>query len=176
MGRRWWAAGIIAVGIVVVARGAGKQYGLDKEALVELFRQLSDRLGIWAIPVYVLVHTLTLALCLPSAVFFEAAASLLFGFFPAVLCVFAAKVLGASLSFWIGRLIFFSSSSAREWVQKNKHFHLLSKGVEQDGWRFVLLARFSPVPSYVINYALAATKIRRHFVRWYNPSMVTRGL
>jgi len=62
-------------------------------------------LGIWAIPVYVLVHTLTLALCLPSAVFFEAAASLLFGFFPAVLCVFAAKVLGASLSFWIGRCL-----------------------------------------------------------------------
>jgi len=103
MGWRWGAAGIIAVGIVIVGRGAGKRYGFDKEALIELFRQLSDRMGIWAIPVYVLVHTLTLALCLPSAVFFEAGASLLFGFFPAVLCVFSAKVLGASLSFWIGR-------------------------------------------------------------------------
>ena len=46
-----------------------------------------------------------------------------------------------------------------EWAQRNKYFHLLSRGVEQDGWKFVLLARFSPIPSYVINYALAATKV-----------------
>ncbi|KAL2519772.1 SNARE associated Golgi protein family [Abeliophyllum distichum] len=46
-----------------------------------------------------------------------------------------------------------------KWTQRNKYFHLLSKGVEQDGWRFVILARFSPVPSYVINYALAATEV-----------------
>lgn len=45
-------------------------------------------------------------------------------------------------------------------MQNNKYFHVLSKGVERDGWKFVLLARFSPVPSYVINYALAATKVR----------------
>ncbi|KAF7838724.1 transmembrane protein 41B-like [Senna tora] len=46
-----------------------------------------------------------------------------------------------------------------EWAQRNKYFNLLSRGVEQDGWRFVLLARFSPLPSYVINYTLAATKV-----------------
>ncbi|MBA0831487.1 hypothetical protein Goarm_015952 [Gossypium armourianum] len=46
------------------------------------------------------------------------------------------------------------------WVLNNKYFHLLSHGVERDGWRFVLLARFSPIPSYVINYALAATNVR----------------
>ncbi|CAN1856534.1 hypothetical protein LINPERHAP1_LOCUS42107 [Linum perenne] len=81
-------------------------------------------------PLYVGVHSLTLALCLPFAVFFEAAASLLFGFFPALLCVFSAKVLGASLSFWIGRFVL------------NNLTH-----------------RFSPVPSYMINYALAATGV-----------------
>lgn len=58
------------------------------------------------------------------------------------------------------RLIFRSSSSAMERVQKNKYFAVLSRGVERDGWRFVLLARFSPMPSYIINYALAATKVR----------------
>lgn len=57
------------------------------------------------------------------------------------------------------RLVFRSSGSAAQWVQKNKYFHILSRGVERDGWRFVLLARFSPVPSYVINYALAATSV-----------------
>lgn len=57
------------------------------------------------------------------------------------------------------RFLFRSSSTAREWAQGNKYFHILSRGVERDGWKFVLLARFSPIPSYVINYALAATKV-----------------
>ncbi|XP_062155404.1 uncharacterized protein LOC133863476 [Alnus glutinosa] len=155
---RWW---IIAVVIVLVgtARELSKRYGWDKEGGMKALREWSDRMGVWAIPAYIGVHTLTLALCLPYAVFFEAAASLIFGFFPAVVCVFSAKVLAASLSFWIGRLVFKSSSSAMEWAQRNKYFHLLSKGVERDGWKFVLLARFSPIPSYVINYALAATKV-----------------
>ncbi|KAH0992080.1 hypothetical protein GBA52_003563 [Prunus armeniaca] len=159
MGKRWWTIGLV-VGIIGIGRELTKLYGWDKDALLKVFGELSDRLGVWAIPLYVAIHTLTLALCLPYAIFFEAAASLLFGFFPAVLCVFAAKLLGASLSFWIGRLIFKSSSSAMEWVQRNRYFAVLSRGVERDGWRFVLLARFSPMPSYIINYALAATRVR----------------
>ncbi|KAK3015227.1 hypothetical protein RJ639_006865 [Escallonia herrerae] len=57
------------------------------------------------------------------------------------------------------RIVFRSSSTAIDWARRNKYFNLLSKGVERDGWRFVVLARFSPIPSYVINYGLAATKV-----------------
>ncbi|XVF58643.1 hypothetical protein PTKIN_Ptkin07bG0082600 [Pterospermum kingtungense] len=160
---KWFSIGVL-VGVIAIAKRYGGELGLglglDKDAALRLFQQWSERLGIWSIPLYVALHTLTLSLCLPYAVFFEAGASLIFGFFPAVLCVFSAKLLGASLSFWIGRLVFRSSSSAMDWVRGNKYFHLLSHGVERDGWRFVLLARFSPIPSYVINYALAATKVR----------------
>ncbi|KAI3467847.1 hypothetical protein Pfo_024510 [Paulownia fortunei] len=181
VGRRWGTAvAVVALaGVVVMRNQGGKLFGWDKgnnSAVMQWLREMSDRLGYWAIPAYVGFHTLTLALCLPYAVFFEAGASMLFGFLPALLCVFSAKVLAASLSFWIGRqlpyhfsifspiyfydrLVFRSSGSAVQWVQNNKYFHLLSRGVERDGWRFVLLARFSPVPSYIINYALAATKV-----------------
>ncbi|KAL9386748.1 hypothetical protein Peur_019872 [Populus x canadensis] len=158
MGKGWKVAAVIGL-TAIIAREMNKQFGWDKDAALQLFVEWSNRLGVWAMPVYVGIHTITLAFCLPYAVFFEAGASLLFGFLPAVLCVFSAKVLGASLSFWIGRLVFRSSSSSMEWVQSNKYFHLLSRGVERDGWKFVLLARFSPMPSYVINYALAATKV-----------------
>ncbi|XP_010680057.2 uncharacterized protein LOC104895290 [Beta vulgaris subsp. vulgaris] len=171
MGWRKWGVGIVAIGAIIGGKEISKKYEWEKDALMEVFKNLSDQLGIWAIPAYVGVHTITLALCLPSAVFFEAGAALLFGFLPAVLCVFSAKILAASLSFWIGRLIFMYSSSATQWVQGNKHFHVLLKGVEQDGWKFVLLARFSPVPSYVINYALAATKVR-FFVDFLLPTMI----
>lgn len=160
MGKRLAALTVSAAAAIAILVGVIRRYGWDGEAALQALRGLSDKLGFWAIPLYVLAHTLTLSLCLPYAVFFEAGASLLFGFLPAILCVFSAKVLGASLSFWIGRAVFFSSKSAMEFARRNKYFNLLSKGVERDGWRFVLLARFSPVPSYVINYALAATKVR----------------
>lgn len=167
---RFGIAALIVVGVaiyIVISR----VYGGDKQAIMEGFHDLFTKMGIWAMPTYVIIHTITLALCLPYAVFFEAGAALLFGFFRGVLCVFSAKMLGASLSFWLGRALFRSSSSAMAWVQRNKYFHILSKGVARDGWRFVLLARFSPVPSYVINYGLAATDVR-FFVDFLIPTVV----
>lgn len=167
---RFGVAALIVVGLAIYIVFS-RVYGGDKQAIMEGFQDLFAKMGIWAMPAYILVHTITLALCLPYAVFFEAGAALLFGFFRGVLCVFSAKILGASLSFWLGRALFRSSSSAMAWVQRNKYFHILSKGVARDGWRFVLLARFSPVPSYVINYALAATDVR-YFVDFLIPTMV----
>ncbi|KAL9249269.1 TVP38/TMEM64 family membrane protein slr0305-like protein [Drosera capensis] len=69
------------------------------------------------------------------------------------------------------RLVFTSSNSAKEWAQGNKYFHVLSKGVKHDGWKFVLLARFSPIPSYVINYALAMTEVS-YFVDFLLPTVI----
>ncbi|CAN8320778.1 unnamed protein product [Cochlearia groenlandica] len=155
--KKWF---LIAAAIATIAVIVRQGTDWNKEAALEYLKECSDRLGVWAIPTYVAVHTLTLALCLPHAVFFEAGASILFGFFPALVCVFSAKVLAASFSFWIGRFVFKSSSTATAWAHRNKYFNILSRGVERDGWKFVLLARFSPIPSYVINYALAATQVR----------------
>ncbi|KAL0755707.1 hypothetical protein Bca101_093375 [Brassica carinata] len=45
-------------------------------------------------------------------------ASILFGFLHALLCVFSAKVLAASFSFWIGRLFDMKPSQTRR-VRKN---------------------------------------------------------
>ncbi|ONM11900.1 Transmembrane 9 superfamily member 12 [Zea mays] len=47
-----------------------------------------------------------------------------------------------------------------EWLQMNKYFHVVVKRVERDGWKFVLLARFSDLPSYIINYSLSAIDAR----------------
>ncbi|KAI5079259.1 hypothetical protein GOP47_0004738 [Adiantum capillus-veneris] len=145
-------------------------YSGDKQALLDDLRSLSQRLGPWSLPLYVAIHALLISLCLPYALLFEAGAAYLFGFFTGVLCVFSAKILSASLSFWIGRNIFRSSSSARHWVESNKVFNVISNGVARDGWKFVLLARFSPVPSYLINYSIAATNVR--FVDFLLPTIL----
>uniref|UniRef100_A0ACD5W751 Uncharacterized protein n=1 Tax=Avena sativa TaxID=4498 RepID=A0ACD5W751_AVESA len=154
-----WARGLAAFAAVAVAVSAGRKYGWDGEAAVAAFRRGRSSLGPWAAPSYVAAHALTLALFPPYAIFFEGAAALVFGFLSGVACVFSAKILGASLSFWIGRAIFKYFTSAMEWLQRNKYFHVVVKGVEKDGWKFVLLARFSPLPSYIINYALSATDV-----------------
>lgn len=97
------AAGAAAAAAIAALWAVSRRYGWDKDAAMQVFVVMKRRLGPWAIPAYVAAHTVTLALCLPYAVFFEAGAAILFGFSPAVLCVFSAKVLGASLSFNIGR-------------------------------------------------------------------------
>lgn len=104
--KKWLAIAATVAIIAIVVRQGTTQYGWNKESALEKLKEWSDRLGIWAIPTYVAVHTVTLALCLPHAVFFEAGASMLFGFLPALLCVFSAKVLAASFSFWIGRSVY----------------------------------------------------------------------
>ncbi|KAK1644850.1 hypothetical protein QYE76_062655 [Lolium multiflorum] len=100
--RKGWARRLAAFGAVAVAVSAGRNYGWDGEAAVAAFRRGRNVLGPWAAPSYVLAHALTLALCPPYAIFFEGTAALVFGFLPGVACVFSAKILGASLSFWIG--------------------------------------------------------------------------
>lgn len=158
-------AGQLGVAALVAVAGVAyyifsSVYGGEKQALLDDLRALSQRLGPWSLPLYVALHALLISLCLPYALLLEAGASYLFGFVNGVLCVFAAKILSASLSFWIGRTLFRSSSSARHWVESHKVFNIISNGVARDGWKFVLLARFSPIPSYLINYSLAATNIR----------------
>lgn len=78
-------------------------YGGDKQAMMDGFHGMAERLGPSAMPVFVVVHTIAIALCFPYAIVFEAAAAFLFGFLRGVLCVFSAKVMGAALAFWIGR-------------------------------------------------------------------------
>ena len=85
--------------------------------------------------------------------------------------MFLTKSCGCSVS----RDLFRSS----DWAS-NKYFNIISKGVKQDGCKFVLLARFSAVvsnsyvPSYVINYGLAATDI--HFFIDYLLPTIAGGL
>ncbi|RWW32318.1 hypothetical protein GW17_00003012 [Ensete ventricosum] len=100
-------------GAMLLLDGTSRRYGFGSEAALRPFRRLAERLGMWAIPAYVVAHAVALAVCLPNAVFFEVSASLLYGFLTAVLSVFSAKVLGASLSScWIGRRDFASSMTS----------------------------------------------------------------
>lgn len=101
------AGAMIVVGgsiwVMSMLRNSNNSSSSSKDYIMKVMSEMRDWMGIWAIPAYVALHTITLALCLPYAVFFEAGASILFGFFTALLCVFSAKILAASFSFFLGR-------------------------------------------------------------------------
>ena len=96
---RWWKSGIEGID------GPEDQEAVSSSAaaMVESFRAVCEGLGPWGLPLYVLFHALLISFCLPYALILEAGAAYLFGFLRGIVCVFCAKVLAASLSFWIGR-------------------------------------------------------------------------
>ena len=79
----------------MLAVGTGRQFGWDA---VAAFHEARGVLGPWAAPAYVAAHALTLALCLPYAIFFEGGAALIFGFLPGVAWVFSAMALPLACS------------------------------------------------------------------------------
>ncbi|MBE9230912.1 TVP38/TMEM64 family protein [Cuspidothrix issatschenkoi LEGE 03284] len=82
----------------------------------------------------------------------------LFGLFWGSIYVLIAALLGAILSFLIGRYL------SRNWVYKQleKHpkFKLIDHAVGKEGWKIVLLTRLSPVfPFNLLNYGFGVTQV-----------------
>ena len=96
---RWWKSGMEGIHEPQDQEAVSS----SAAAMVESFRAVCEGLGPWGLPLYVLFHALLISFCLPYALILEAGAAYLFGFLRGILCVFCAKVLAASLSFWIGR-------------------------------------------------------------------------
>ena len=113
---------LVTTGALYVA--VRSAFGGDNQAMMDGFHVLAERLGPSAMPIFIFVHTLAIALCFPYAIIFEAAASFLFGFLRGVLCVFSAKVMGAAVAFWLGR-----STRPPVWTFFALSHYLLFRGV-----------------------------------------------
>lgn len=112
---------------------------------------------------FILSHTTAVTLFFPGAILFELFAGFAFGFWRGVLCVALAKLLGALMGFSLGRSVF--HAWGRHLVDSSPRWRALFRNVGDDGFRFALLLRLSPLPSYVNTYGLAVTTISyRHFV------------
>ena len=120
-----------------------------------------DTSGLGAVP-FIAVHIVAIILCFPGTAIFELTAGAVFGFLPGVLVVASAKGLAAALTFFIARAI--RDGPPGRWIQERldqegqeggqSWTEKLQRGVRQDAFRFCLLARLSPVPSWINNYAL----------------------
>ena len=119
--------------------------------------------GVFAPLVFILMYGLLVTFGFP-AVICSTMGGLIFGrYYGTALNLFGAS-LGASGAFWITRFI------ARDFIAERfagaKWFDSFSKGIERNGFYYMLFVRLLPVfPFNGINYASGITNVRyRHFL------------
>eukprot|EP00434_Breviolum_minutum_P022446 symbB.v1.2.019812.t1/scaffold1640.1/size107948/1 len=110
---------------------------------------------------FMFTHLVAIVVCFPGTAAFELAAGAVFGFLPGVLAVAITKGAAAAVTFFLARR--FGADLAQRaagaigdgsWTSR------VQRGVQGNAFRFCLLARLSPIPSWVNNYALPLADVR----------------
>lgn len=114
-------------------------------------------LGAWGPAVWFGVFVVLGAFSFPTTPLYVASGAL-FGFGGGVLVAYPAGILAATLSFTFAR--HFARDACRDRLERFPRFVELMESVESEGFRFVLLARLTPVvPAVVKNYGFGVTRI-----------------
>jgi uncharacterized membrane protein YdjX (TVP38/TMEM64 family) len=84
-------------------------------------------------------------------------AGALFGFWPGLILVSFASSIGSTFCF------LFSRYALRAYIQKrfSNYLEKINKGIETDGWLYLLFLRLSPIfPFFIINLVFGLTKMK----------------
>ncbi|MFN6472765.1 MAG: TVP38/TMEM64 family protein [Nostoc sp. SerVER01] len=116
-----------------------------------------ESLGVLGPIAYIIIYNLATLLFIPGSLL-TLKGGCLFGVFWGSIYVLIAAIIGATLSFVIGRYL------SRNWVcqQMDKHpkFKAIDLAVSKEGWKIVLLTRLSPLfPFNLLNYAFGVTQV-----------------
>ena len=115
------------------------------------------------IVVYFLAYVMVTALSLPGAAVMTLAGGALFGLVVGTVVVSFASTLGATLAFFVSRLLL------RDWVQRRFADRLaaIDRGIEKDGAFYLFTLRLVPLfPFFAINLAMGLTPIRAATFYW----------
>jgi uncharacterized membrane protein YdjX (TVP38/TMEM64 family) len=132
-----------------------------------LFKNLMDwvkNLGAFTVPVFILMYALSIVFFVPSIVF-TLSAGIIFSMGLGIVYSLMGLGLGSTLALLIGRYM------AYRFVQKkfenHRQFQVLSRLVEEKGWKIISLARLSPIFPFLIgNYAFGVTRINPFVYCW----------
>jgi len=107
--------------------------------------------------VFFIIYVVVTAFALPISLLKTLLAGSLFGFWPGLILVSFASSIGSTFCF------LFSRFALRAYVQKrfNNYLEKINKGIEEDGWLYLLFLRLSPVfPFFIINLVFGLTKMK----------------
>jgi uncharacterized membrane protein YdjX (TVP38/TMEM64 family) len=120
--------------------------------------QILDRLGPFAIVVFVLAYIIN-AVALGPAWLFALAAGLAFGLVRGGLIVWFSATIAAGIAFLIARYL--ARHRVEKFARKNEKFEAVDRAIAKSGWKVALMLRISPLLPYTIaNYLYGLTAIR----------------
>jgi uncharacterized membrane protein YdjX (TVP38/TMEM64 family) len=125
--------------------------------LLQTMTSFSESHPVMAAAIYVLVQAVVVIALLPGLIF-TLLAGYLFGPVLGTLVMIAGSVLGSTVAFLIGRLIFSRYFSAL--LQRNPQFEVIAYSVADDGWKTVMLTRTIPMfPFKLSNYCFGVVPV-----------------
>ena len=106
---------------------------------------------------FFILYVVVTAFALPISLIKTLLAGALFGFWPGLILVSFASSIGSTFCF------LFSRYALRAYIQKSFSNYLdkINKGIETDGWLYLLFLRLSPIfPFFIINLVFGLTKMK----------------
>ncbi|HEY4282416.1 MAG TPA: TVP38/TMEM64 family protein [Chthoniobacterales bacterium] len=122
-------------------------------------------LGVWSAVWYPLLYACCNVLLLPGGLL-SVGGGFFFGLWWGFLIVLIGNVVGAAISFFIGRTV--GRNCLKRGVLRNTTFDALEPAVEREGWKIILLSQLHPLfPTSLLNYLYGLTTIRfRTCILW----------
>lgn len=148
--------GLALLSVVATAWLSGLTDYLSLENL-DLLRDWIEGFGAIAPLVFVAGYAVAVLAFLPATPL-TLLGGLVFGAVWGTLWAWAGATLGATLAFLVGR--YTARGLVESWRENNERVRNLDEGVEEHGWRMLIITRLVPVfPFSVQNYAYGLTKI-----------------
>ena len=149
--------GLALLAVVAVAYSAGLLDYLSLDNL-DALRDWIEGFGVVAPAIFVALYAVAVVAFLPATPF-TLLAGLVFGAAWGTLWAWTGAVLGSTLAFLMGR--YAARGLVEKWKENNERVRRLDDGVEEHGWRMLLITRLVPVfPFSLQNYAYGLTNVR----------------
>ena len=154
---RWWGLAIKALAaLVIVAVGAWFWSAILEPHEAALERTL-QHLGPWGPVIFIAIFVIGTSVFFPESIL-SIAAGAIFGLGWGLLWSVVAGMISVAVVFAVGRRLFFDA--AVRILSRHPKVEALESAAESQGLRLVFLLRLSPLNFTMLNWILAASRIR----------------
>ena len=148
--------GLALLVAIVIARLTGVTEYISLDNLGRL-RDWINGFGVLAPIVFIVIYVVAVVAFLPATPL-TLLSGLIFGAVWGTLWTWIGATIGATLAFLVGR--YAARGLVENWTANNERIQKLDKGVEEQGWRILLITRLVPLfPFNLQNYAYGITKV-----------------
>ncbi|MFC1890130.1 FAD-dependent oxidoreductase [Thermodesulfobacteriota bacterium] len=158
--RKGWLKPVAILGALVSVIVIVRALGLFQYVSVENISKLNDWIegfGILAPLVYIIFYILGCVFFLPG-IPLTLVGAVAFGSIWGTIYVSIGSTLGASVAFLVAR--YAARSIVEDWMTKNPRLRKIDEGVQNQGWRMLMITRLVPIfPFNIQNYVYGITRI-----------------